>query len=251
MQPKCFNKSILLTLLLLAPFCSGADNVDSLYKQYTTNILSGDFDERYDQRWVTPEMRQELLIKAREMERSHDASTSIIAKTALIRLGDEDSIKQCINDFEKSTFAGSNFGFPESQYLLPYLIAEIYSAPTNPVYREMSPMDLAVQGAYNILRHYRTFPDEVRTWVKHIRRTIRQGTGPTDPHNQLLRLWWEHNKDAVLSEDYAKATWLPSAKQEADCVAGYKAPNYPDTTDEDIREALQRQRAAQTNGPSQ
>jgi hypothetical protein len=58
----------------------------------------------------------------------------------------------------------------------------------------------------------RQFPAATREWAERVAivaNTAPQNTGYVIAAAQF-KAWWEHNKEAVLAKDYAKATWLPS-----------------------------------------
>jgi len=50
--------------------------------------------------------------------------------------------------------------------------------------------------------------------IEYRARTTMIGLGSDGSAVKSIRLWWEHNKEAVLSRQYAKATWLPSASEQ-------------------------------------
>jgi hypothetical protein len=76
-------------------------------------------------------------------------------------------------------------------------------------------MDKSTAMMYQILTIYPSFPAETRQWARKEMALAQMNEGGANSEaNQLMRQWWEHNKDAVLSRQYDKATWLPSASEE-------------------------------------
>jgi hypothetical protein len=76
-------------------------------------------------------------------------------------------------------------------------------------------MDQSVKSAYNIIAGWSAFPTATRDWAQRMGFNFPlHGIGSNAPENRLLRKWWEHNKEAILSRQYDKATWLPPASEE-------------------------------------
>lgn len=203
-----------------------ADDIEALYRRYKDSVFNGEAYLRYDQRWVTPEMRDALIAKARQLADDPDPKTRLTAQSILIRLGDEASLQAVMDRFHKG-----DYGIPESDALLPYLVNEIYTGETGIVRDHMSPMDIALKEMYNIIGHYASFPEKTREWALSTRHLLSFDRGPGCPANQLMRLWWEHNKDAVIAKQYANATWTPSAEEQSNIVSSFK-PEIEDNLEE-------------------
>jgi hypothetical protein len=71
--------------------------------------------------------------------------------------------------------------------------------------------DRAVHSAMARIIYWREFPAETREWARIVLNSTldEEATGYVAAPGQF-KAWWEHNKEAVLAKDYAKATWLPT-----------------------------------------
>jgi hypothetical protein len=215
MQLKIYS-NLLITLLIGASICR-ADSMDNLYRQYLLTISTGERETRYYTNWVTPVMKDAFIKRAKAGSNSHNRIEQDWHEAALIRLGDKASIEAHIDAFHKDP----RHGLMDADSLLPYLIDDLYNGNDQFIDNHTPSVRNQVDAAIlQILRRYPTFPPETRKWADE-RYYANGGAIPGGPPsywageiNQELKMWWEHNKDAVLAGDYGRAAWLPSAATE-------------------------------------
>jgi hypothetical protein len=91
---------------------------------------------------------------------------------------------------------------------------------------------MAVSDALGIimLARGKPFPAETRKWADRVLIII--GTEPINSGYEVavpqFKLWWEHNKAAVLAKQYNKANWLPAVSEMPAILAKLWGP--PDST---------------------
>jgi hypothetical protein len=197
--------------------CRG-DDIQDLYVKYISAIGSTDYPQNADMSWVTPELTQSLIIEAKSNLHNSDPLKGGMANMALIELGDPSTIESYMADYHH----GKLSVMPSIQ-LLPYLIDDLYHgstqidamAPNSDVTAGPSLMDNSTVTMYKIVALYPSFRPEIRAWAKREMATGFSNEGPNSEANQLMRMWWEHNKEAVLTHEYGKVNWLPTPDQEA------------------------------------
>jgi len=105
--------------------------------------------------------------------------------------------------------------------ILPFLMDNVYHG--SPMSRVISgPMDVvimpsiqeqSIEMALKSIIKSSAYPQAARDWATRTQNTFDR-YAPVEQRKQALaqlKLWWEHNKAAILAKDYAKATWLPPA----------------------------------------
>jgi len=213
-----FNLSILIFFVFLIGFASGQDQELKIQFQKAMEAHS----EKRDLSWITSEQRKILIQQARNDLNSPIESVKTSAKDQLTTLDDEAMLQQLANESKAgnglSEYILLNYG---NEIALKYLTDAIYNGSSKASgegdVMGISEMDAAVLGAFRIIIRSKSFPEETRKWAKKIEyraRTTMIGLGSDGSAVKSIRLWWEHNKEAVLSRQYAKATWLPSASEQ-------------------------------------
>ena len=173
--------------------------------------------------WVTPEFRPIVIdyLKSKAQKPEYFERT----QRALIALDDEATLVNAIAGFSKGTYA-TNVKYPDSilaenisprgmKYLVP-MIYEGYGKPRDfEIHDHWSPQREAIKYFLVHIDSYNSFPGEVARWSMAFDHNI-QDTGD-DPHILwIFQQWWEHNKEAVLAERFADATWIPMYKGKPD-----------------------------------
>jgi hypothetical protein len=195
--------------------------MDDLYRKYLLTISTSEQGTAYYTDWVTPEMKDAFINRAKAGAKSHDPIEQDWYEEALIRLGDKAALQAHVEAFHKNPHRG----LKDADSLLPYLIDDLYHGSKEmPDPYTVSIRDQVDATFLQILRRYPAFPLETRKWAD-ARYDAGGGSIPGDPPtywpdevNLELRMWWEHNKSAVLAGDYGRATWLPSAAWEKKLV---------------------------------
>lgn len=173
--------------------------------------------------WVTPEFRPLVIdyLKTKAQKPEYFERT----QRALIALDDEATLIAAIDGFSKGTYA-SDIKYSHSilaqnisprgiKFLVP-MIYEGYGKPRDfEIHDTWSPQREAIKYFLERLTYYKLMPDRVAMWASALGNRI-QDTGD-DPHILwLFQQWWEHNKEAVLAERFAEATWIPLYKGKPD-----------------------------------
>jgi hypothetical protein len=184
--------------------------------------------------WITPEIRAQLIQYASTAD-THDLPKPqfITPQDALYMLGDKATVEARIRTYHKADGAQDIGGPPD---VLPYLIGDLTQASTENhtgVPGHYSLMDTSVIDIYGIIAQWPAFPAETRKWAGDMQYNFMSyayGYGPNSLANRLMREWWEHNKEAVLSRQYDKATWLPPQNEKSQTQNPVQASTPPAET---------------------
>jgi len=204
-------------LLLLVETRSPAQTQtpEELYKRLQDSMVSkGGQPASYDFSWVTPQIRAEL-IQYIHTASSLPESDFIPPKQALLYLDDPATVEEEIYAYRKADGAGSLGGPPEA--ILPYLIEDLtHASSENHIPLGVSLMDASLFCCFRTIIDWPGFPPETKKWADDLSSKLQfyYRIGPDSVANRLMREWWEHNKEAVLSRQYDKATWLPPASEQ-------------------------------------
>lgn len=189
-----------------------ADQNDDLFRKYVDAVCTYDFPEKSDVTWVTPEIREIIIRKAREAVKNPNSSNNFGAGRVLIELGDQPYIEAFVAEQRQH-----HAPLTESITMLPYLADDLYHGDTiknvASDFSLPSTIDVSTRSMYRIIEKYPSFPAEARAWSRK-QSQITSLNGPEGAANRLMRAWWEHNRDAVTTHQYSKAAWLPDAKLE-------------------------------------
>jgi hypothetical protein len=132
----------------------------------------------------------------------------------LMSLADDESVQKVIEAYHAGNHDAGDV--LEQIAAMPHLMNDVHNGPTTwkIIYDVIIP-SIQYQSTrtalYAIMRDKR-FPEQTRTWAERAESLHRQMIHPKEEQARTqLMAWWEHNKEAVLAKDYAKATWLPPA----------------------------------------
>lgn len=203
---------------LLMETTNQAQTPEELYKRLEDSMVcKGGQPTSYDFSWVTPQIRAELIQYASTTSIGNLSKPQFITpREALLYLGESSTIKEQMNNYRKADGKENIWGPPD---LLPYLVDDLIHASSENhvgVPGSYSLMDTSLLGSFEIIYQWTPFPAATRSWAGDTYRKIGlyYRLGPDSNANRLLRDWWKHNKEAILSRRYDQAAWLPPASEE-------------------------------------
>jgi hypothetical protein len=189
---------------------------EELYVHLENTIVVNGNSPHYDFSWVTPEIRAELIQYAYTTSSNTLPNPQFItSKDALLMLGDPATVQEAVNAYRKADGAESLGGPPES--ILPYLIDDLtHASSEDHIPLGYSLMDKSLMCSFAVISSWPAFPAATRAWAadSYHKIGLYYLLGPNTNANRMMRKWWEHNKEAILSRQYDKATWLPPASEE-------------------------------------
>jgi hypothetical protein len=204
-----------LFILLSAASISYGDAQSDLYHRLEDTISIHTGQPYLDFSWMSPNDRTELIQYINANQNNLPDRQFIRPDEALFWLGDPTVVQEHVDSYRKAD-GGDDIGGPPD--VLPYLVDDLTHASSINhigVPWKHSLMDTSVINAYSIIAQWPAFPVATRAWAQRTRYNFPiYGSGPTATANSMMREWWEHNKDAVLSRQYDKATWLPPVSEE-------------------------------------
>lgn len=228
--------ALLIGLLLCAPAhgATGQEIYILVDRDEITRIVMPE-RVRYDS--LSAERQAEMLRAIKAQRDSTDAEVRSDAWRSLISLEDEEAIAIVVKTFLEDPYSDAypgalSFAAPS---LLPHLIDAIYNGATKLTDDErmralknddwfFSTRARALHMAIGKLSGWKQFPAATQEWATVV--GIVSFRAPDDIEDELaaaqFKAWWEHNKEAVLAKDYAKATWLPT--EVPDPIARYWQP---------------------------
>ncbi len=211
--------------LICGSLHAAMDAVDIEIAANNTTILIG--PDHKDLSLMTPAEREDVLRRLRIESDNPDANTRNQAEYVLLLQNDDETILRLLKAYhagDRSSELGlSGAANRGTTAVLPYLIDDIYNGPTTERGKVGADVGIySIRDASSIMfledvMRATAFSPETRDWAKAAYNGFR-----TFSHEQVLtqvKDWWEHNKEAILSKQYDKATWLPTDKASLNPVA--------------------------------
>jgi len=164
------------------------------------------------------------------------------AMHALLALNDEQAVSEAIYDYFHSPVGGYDLDIYGRELVISKLMSSVLGISNEPLIfgsgdapSGLGLRDQATIATLKTISHVDSFPVETRDWARNL---AEKATFPTTPKDEaiarqvllengftprghlpkhptyemavrMLREWWQHNKDAVLSKHCEQATWLP------------------------------------------
>lgn len=144
---------------------------------------------------------------------THSNSEAMKADEALLRMGDEDTIRRIMDQYHKGEGAAETLLMAADQTALKYLVEDVRNGPEE--WRRVASDAWAAPIRYTsamrfmfIVEHGEGFPSETRAWADKMQTLL--GIGSQEKQAaKILLTWWDKNEKAINEGRYADATWLP------------------------------------------
>jgi hypothetical protein len=214
------------------PIKSHEDLVARIEKKYLRGPDPIGFDEptsKADVNWVTPDIKPEVIKYLRN--KAEDPDFTLRAQRPLFALYDEETVLHVIKQFENGDLDSlqilqANLNRQNLKYLIP-LIYQGSSTPRDVGFGLMqSPKRQAIGLFLDNIGLWNGFNGPSINWAMGMKFSM-QKIGD-DPHIMwLFQQWWEHNREAVLSDRFSEATWVPLYKGKPD-VFDIRVRNEPE-----------------------
>jgi len=201
--------TMLSAMMLLTPYVRGDTNVASKVERWMW------YSREMDVKSMTEDERRDFIAEFRKHLSSKHPRYSEGAKSALLRLGDEQTIAEVMADVRSGDRKKIDEGWSALQYvnnpvLIPHLmelldlpeaatliLLDNPSVPTDMGHFQPTRPFWASERIREMLWRCLEFSPETKQWAQNLWRQ----TG--DPLRDVLRQWWEQNKEAFARKDYA------------------------------------------------
>ncbi len=243
------NKILVQLLFLLCASLHAAQEEPIDVGRYPDGIIWVN-PGRKDLSLLTPAEQAEVFRRLRAQFRDPDPAIRFSSGISLLQLGDAEGITYAMKLYHQP-LDWINARQPESQYLaegeleteaahgnaamLPYLMDDAINGPTEGrAYVDGGDMpggqsfrNTSSLMAMRTILESSAFPPATRAWAKQAHKIVYEGFIQSEKQQarEQLKLWWEHNKAAILAKDYAKATWLPTTAGQAPPALSAPAKN--------------------------
>jgi hypothetical protein len=221
---KLMKSWLLLIVVLTVPVQAGETQE---YEIWYKEELKEDFAK--EQAWLATAPREMLidgLVKERQaalVAKNYSAATD--AARRLVMLGHAETIQELVETIQRRPYGGNPIEGSPTETTIPYLIPLLFRGSTipdpvyvSPIRGDVTARDRAALAIMQALRRRLVFPDDTRRWAEKMSRTLLYPM--REQRVDLVKQWWEHNKQAIEEGRYSEATWLPpDYKGEPSCLS--------------------------------
>jgi hypothetical protein len=192
------------------------------------------YPKEMDPKSITELEKREIITEMRRRVPLSDSTDQTQYRRLLLRLGDEQTLAEVMADIRSEDQRKRDDGFGAMAYvhnpaLIPYLVELLYlPEPARLILLDKEPTQMghfeptrpfwAGQRIRDILWRCSEFSPEMKQWIDDLWRL----TG--DPLRDVLRQWWEQNKEAFARKDYAAVKPLQPVATPAPSAATNQAP---------------------------
>ena len=170
-----------------------------------------------DASWITPDMRPTVIARVKLMMQGSPAqgapdSDSVVR--TLLALNDDETVQKLVNEYHAgNTLAEGTLEDYGREGALKYVAEDMFTGSLKwggggDVIIEPVRIRAATMVA-NEIANSPSFPQATRDWAIEMRYAVGHSLNPGSSECEAMKEWWKHNKAAVMSQQYAQATWLP------------------------------------------
>ena len=214
---KIINNSLLIIFFFVGIGYGSQDLIDLKIQGIThrSNDIS----------WVTSDIKSTVIQRLKLIQNSSpDNDIRDNAENGLVALGDDETIARLANQLQSGDFALQSTAENKLRlygregiivYLAPLMfLADKARSEYNGGIDRVETDSLHDRAASMIIRavgRSTAFPIATTAWAKNL--SVGEVGIGADHNHDLVRQWWAHNKNAILSRQYSNATWLPSPSE--------------------------------------